>query len=238
VASSEVGSDEDLTRFLVARDFDITKTTDMYKNYLEWWSTTSPRTISDEKISTSLYANKAFVYGYDKQFRPTLYIVTKKHDKNIPIEETRLFISRLIMSAVDLLGKDGTNNQFSAIIDFDDFGTSNFDMKALKSIMWLLDRCFPERLGSLYMVNTGILFGVLWKVVSPFIPARTSAKIKIDDEKELVGQWPPELLLKAYGGTSDYSHDYKAETEGKNKQQTEEKKEKTEKPVENDNVYV
>jgi len=226
VSSGEIGDDSELRRFLIARDYDISKTTDMYKNYLNWLSTTSPRNIKDEKIITSLNSNKGFVYGHDKLMRPTIYIITKKHDKTIPIDETRLFIVKLILSAVDLLGVDGNGSQFSAIIDFDDFGTSNFDVSALKSIMWILDRCFPERLGSLYMVKTGVLFAMFWKIVSPFIPSRTSQKIKISAEKELIDQWPSELLLKDYGGKSEYVHDFQ---EIEKKKGTTDKKENEEK---------
>jgi len=96
-------------------------------------------------------------------------------------------------------------SQFSAIFDFAGFGRSNFDVAILKSILNFLDRSFPERLGKLYIINTGWLFWVLWKIVTPFIPKRTKQKIQIytgNARTELTAAWDSQLLLTEYGGTA------------------------------------
>jgi len=62
---------------------------------------------------------------------------------------------------------------------------------------------YPERLGRLIVINSPWIFPFLWKIASPFIDAKTKAKISIIYGKytaELMKFIPPESLPKEYGG--------------------------------------
>jgi len=62
---------------------------------------------------------------------------------------------------------------------------------------------YPERLGRMIVINSPWIFPFLWKIVSPFIDAKTKAKISIIYGKyteELIKFISPDTLPKEYGG--------------------------------------
>jgi len=64
---------------------------------------------------------------------------------------------------------------------------------------------YPERLGHMLIINTPWVFSVIWKIVSPFIDAKTKSKIHIIYGKyteDLLKYIPAESLPKEYGGIS------------------------------------
>jgi len=62
---------------------------------------------------------------------------------------------------------------------------------------------YPERLGRMIIINTPWVFSFIWKIVAPFIDAKTKSKISIVYGKytdDLLKYIPMESLPKEYGG--------------------------------------
>jgi len=68
-------------------------------------------------------------------------------------------------------------SQFVVVVDFTGLGYGNFDLEGTKVMVEVLEAYFPERLGTAMCINTGWLFWILWKLISPFIPKRTRDKV-------------------------------------------------------------
>jgi len=75
--------------------------------------------------------------------------------------------------------------QFVVIVDFSNLGYSNFDLEGTKVMVEVLEAYFPERLGVSVCINTGWLFWILWKLISPFIPKRTREKVVAERERRV-----------------------------------------------------
>jgi hypothetical protein len=50
--------------------------------------------------------------------------------------------------------------------------------KRMNSLLVFLQGYYPERLGTLFILNAPFIFGAVWKVVSPFIDSRTRKKVR------------------------------------------------------------
>jgi len=198
-------------RYLVARDYRVNVACDLYLEYNKWYKETLPLSIEPMDILTSLKSGKSFTFGFDKKNRPTVYSFAKLHDKRIDIEETKKFMFRGLFKTSEMLNHDGVGSQFVTVFDMDGFGLANFDVAAVKTLLYALDHYLPERMGGMYIINASFMFWALWKIIGPFIPARTKAKIHIfksDWKETLLANWSEDQLLIQYGGKLEYKNPY------------------------------
>lgn len=69
-----------LKRFLVARDLDVEKATEMFLNYCKWRRSFVPNgSISASEITHELASNKVFIQGIDRYNRPIAVIYGARH---------------------------------------------------------------------------------------------------------------------------------------------------------------
>ena len=73
------------------------------------------------------------------------------------------FVSALLDSALARAAAAGVET-FVAIFDFDQFGLAQFDTEILRTILLMLARYYPERLGHLWFVHCGLVFSAFWKI--------------------------------------------------------------------------
>ena len=83
------------------------------------------------------------------------------------------------------------------------------DWPLVKEAISTLQNYYPERLGALYIVNYPFVINMMWKMVKPWLDARTAEKIQFVDLKQLNQAFNPQFLPVRLGGTSTYeSTDY------------------------------
>ncbi|KAG7029143.1 Random slug protein 5 [Cucurbita argyrosperma subsp. argyrosperma] len=172
-----------IRRFLRARDLDIEKASAMFLKYLSWRKSAIPNGfISASEISTNLAHNKLFMQGVDKKGRPIVVGYGNRH-KQGNIEE---FIRYVIFALEKICSRMPRGQEkFVCIGDLQGWGYSNSDIRGYRASLSILQDCYPERLGKLYIVHVPYIFMTAWKMVYPFIDKNTKKKIKFVEDKKL-----------------------------------------------------
>ncbi|XP_022932698.1 phosphatidylinositol transfer protein 3 [Cucurbita moschata] len=172
-----------IRRFLRARDLDIEKASAMFLKYLSWRKSVIPNGfISASEISTNLAHNKLFMQGVDKKGRPIVVGYGNRH-KQGNIEE---FIRYVIFALEKICSRMPRGQEkFVCIGDLQGWGYSNSDIRGYRASLSILQDCYPERLGKLYIVHVPYIFMTAWKMVYPFIDKNTKKKIKFVEDKKL-----------------------------------------------------
>ncbi|KAL5979621.1 hypothetical protein ACLOJK_019532 [Asimina triloba] len=219
--------DSTLRRFLRARDLDVKKASCQFLKYLKWRQAFVPKGfISEPEIEKQLADGKVFMQGCDKKGRCIVIIFGAKHFsykrdldelKRIKFHSTKLWkqmqqsdnpiawtsfvvytLDKVCASLPSGLGK------FIVIADLDGWGYSNCDIRAYVAALEIMQDCYPERLGKLYIVHAPSIFMASWKMVYPFIDNNTRKKIVFLGNKELKATLLEDIeeseLPETYGG--------------------------------------
>ncbi|KAK8622415.1 hypothetical protein V6N13_117332 [Hibiscus sabdariffa] len=202
--SAKDADDFMIRRFLRARDLDIEKATAMFLKYLSWRRTFLPKGIvSESEISGQLADNKLCMQGVDKQGRPVVVAFGGRHKPTKGnLEEVKRFVVYGLEKICARMPKG--QEKFVAIGDLEGWGYSNSDIRAYLASLSILQDCYPERLGKLFIVHVPYIFMTAWKVVYPFIDSRTKKKIVFVENKKLKSTLLKDIdesqLADIYGG--------------------------------------
>lgn len=195
-----------LRRFLRARNLDVEKASTLFLKYLKWKQKFVPNgSISESEISNELAQKKMFCQGYDKQGRPISVVLGRKH---IPskakggLDEFKRFV---VYSLDKICSRMPPGvEKFTGIADVQGWGYSNCDIRAYLGSLSILQDCYPERLGKMYLIHVPYIFMKVWKMVYPFIDSNTRDKIVFVDNKKLTSTLLQDIdenqLPDIYGG--------------------------------------
>ncbi|CAA0841144.1 Phosphatidylinositol/phosphatidylcholine transfer protein SFH13 [Striga hermonthica] len=193
-----------LLRFLRARDFDISRTLQMWEEMLSWRRDFGADTILEdfefEELEEVLHYYPQGYHGVDREGRP-VYI--ERLGKAHPSKLMRITsIERYLKYHVQEFER-AIHEKFPAcsiaakrricstttILDVQSLGVKNFTATAasLLSAMAKIDNnYYPETLHRMFIVNAGTGFKkVLWPAAQKFLDQRTIAKIHVLDHKSL-----------------------------------------------------
>lgn len=191
-----------IRRFLRARDQDIEKASDLFLKYLGWRRTFVPNgSISPSEIPNELAHNKMFMQGVDKSGRPIVVCYGGRHRQN-NLDEFKRFVVYTLDKICSRMPRG--HEKFVCIGDLEGWGYSSSDIRGYLAALSILQDCFPERLGKLFIVHVPYIFMTAWKVVYPFIDKRTKKKIIFVENKKLrstlLGDIDESQLPVTYGG--------------------------------------
>lgn len=200
-----------LKRYLIARKGEVAESAKMILRSQQWRQDDCvpygypSRPVPLDSISACLATKAAFVHGVDRENRPIVWVKGKLHDGNLPRDAVQKWIIHLL----DELISRGSPS-FTGVIDAADMGWSNLDKGALNFLLVMLSANYPEQLGRLYILNEGMIFRLLWKLVEPFLDARTSKKIFFlggpdSHRAKLAEAISAENLPVDYGGKDAYT---------------------------------
>lgn len=137
--------------------------------------------------------------------KPCLYVFADKHSVyDTTQERTQELVIYSIEQTMRTLGRTGGA---VVIFDFKNAPWSAMDTDAAKYVVRMLSLNYPESLDRILIVNYGMLFSALWTVISPFLSARTTAKVKFVTEAQLTELIAPDQLPLRLGGTADVEPD-------------------------------
>lgn len=194
-----------LRRFLRARDQDVEKAATMFLKYLAWKRTFIPNgQISIHEIQNEIAQNKLFMQGFDKQGRPITVILGSKHFQNKKggVDELKRFAVFALEKICSRMPPG--QEKFVVIADLKGWGYSNCDIRGMLGSLSILQDCYPERLGKLYIVHVPYVFMKAWKIVYPFIDNNTKRKIVFVENKQMKATLLEDIeesqLPQTYGG--------------------------------------
>ncbi|KAL7094116.1 hypothetical protein ACP275_11G081300 [Erythranthe tilingii] len=172
-----------MRRFLRARDLDVEKASAMLLKYLKWKKEFVPNGfISPSEIPNDLAHNKLFMQGYDKTGRPIVLVFAERH-KPTTVDEFKRFVT-FTLDKICARMPSG-HEKFTAIADLQGWGYVNSDIRGYLAALSIMQDCYPERLGKLFIVHVPYIFMTAWKMVYPFIDKNTKKKIVFVDDKKL-----------------------------------------------------
>lgn len=181
--SSKDVDDFMIRRFLRARNLDIEKASALFLKYLSWRRDFVPSgTISPSEIQNDIAHNKLFMQGQDKLGRPIVVVFGGRH-KQGNLEEFKRFVTFSLDKICSRMPSG--QEKFISIADLDGWGYANSDIRGYLAALTILQDCYPERLGKLFIINVPYVFMTAWKVVYPFIDNKTKKKIIFVENKKL-----------------------------------------------------
>ncbi|CAI9093091.1 OLC1v1028507C1 [Oldenlandia corymbosa var. corymbosa] len=200
--SSQDLDDLMIRRFLRARDLDIDKASALLLKYLSWRKEFVPNgSISPSEIPNELADDKLFMQGLDKLGRPIVVVFGGRH-KPKNLEEFKRYVT---FSLDKICARMPTGQEkFVCIADLEDWGYTNSDVRGYIAALSILQDCYPERLGKLFIVHAPYIFMTAWKMIYPFIDRKTKKKIMFLEDKKLRSKLLNDIdesqLPETYGG--------------------------------------
>ena len=168
-------------------------------------------------MSTDLACGKCFIQGTGPDApaaggRPLLVVLVARHSKAPSLADGGAGVKRFVCWCLDVAAAacDPATNPAGAVcglFDFRDVSMDSLDIPALKSIFGMLQAHFPERLDRLVMYAAPAIFFGLWRVLTPFLDAKTRAKVTFVGAGEDVGvalpHVPATVLPARFGGAAE-----------------------------------
>ncbi len=193
----EIYDDLFLLRFLRARKFDLEKTMEMFKKFLQWRIDMKVDEIRESyELDNLIEIKKLYPHGYhrtDKLGRPVYIELYDKTDVNGLFKVTtedkmvKYYIKqyerqmKYIFPACSAVIQKPVE-QSCTILDANGIGIFSL-VGPIKGFVKLASDIgqdyYPEMLGKMTIINVGFLFRAIWSMVKSFIDPKTQAKISL-----------------------------------------------------------
>lgn len=154
---------------------------------------------------------KEFVYqkGMDQGHRAVLYFKIRKFAGGATASsDDYLQVLMHSIEKANTLSERGAqaSGQFVAVCDLRGMSIENMPpLGTMKDAIGLLKRHYPYRMYKLYIVNSGLFFTTIWRVLRPFVPLTAQRKISILTAAEMATVMAEDMgkdyLEMEYGGT-------------------------------------
>lgn len=180
--AAEALSDGDLMRFVRARELNVDKSMQLLVESIKWRLEVRPTELSTdtdaelagcEKLQTLWLSEQLDVMG-----RPVIYMKPGGANPH-SVPKRVLFLVMQLEHAVARMTPPVT--QFTWICDFSGYGQrarSPGGMQVARESLHVLQTNYCERLGAMFIINAPFFFSMVYTCMSPFMSARTKAKIQ------------------------------------------------------------
>ncbi len=197
IENFEIYDDLFLLRFLRARKFDLEKTMEMFKKFLQWRIDMHVDELRESfEMDNLIEIKKLYPHGYhrtDKLGRPVYIELYDKTDVNGLFKVTtedkmvKYYIKqyerqmKYIFPACSAVIQKPVE-QSCTILDANGIGIFSL-VGPIKGFVKLASDIgqdyYPEMLGKMTIINVGFLFRAIWSMVKSFIDPKTQAKISL-----------------------------------------------------------
>ena len=108
---------ESIIRFLIAREYNLEKSLDMFQKSVQWRLEYKPHEITPESVRAGLESHRLIIYGFDKKGRSTLILRPRYHTPGeFEIDLMLRYGIFMVEKAIRLARANGNNN-FVVILD-------------------------------------------------------------------------------------------------------------------------
>lgn len=199
--------DSTCLRFLRARSMHVDKAAKMYANYYKWRVAFIPLGhIPFDQVVSELNSGKIALQGHSKKGNPLMIALGCKHQPNKHDFDT---FKRSVVHILDktLASAPLGVEKMVVIIDLKHLSYNNIDIKGFIAGFQILQNYYPERLGTLYMVNVPKFFLNTWKMIVRFLDKATKEKILFLEDHNmaevLLSEVDAVTLPAMYGGKAE-----------------------------------
>ena len=195
-----------LERFLRARDYNVGVASALFLEHRAWRQSLG-WVVGPSGIPPKLWAEqKGAIQAISTDgHTPLLVIVVRNHSmvgREMP--PAKRFIVHAMDRVCDSLRPGG---RFVVAIDFEGMGYRNADAQVLLACFDLLQRFYVERVDAMWFVQPPAVFWAIWKVVRPFIAAKTRDKIHFVSKRSVghlvLSRFHAQDVPPAFGGTGE-----------------------------------
>lgn len=204
-------SDASISRYLVARSWNVKKAAKMLKATLKWRFDYKPEEIRWDDVASEAETGKIYRSNYtDKHGRPVL-VMRPRCQNTKSVKGQIKYLVYCMENAVVNLPED--QEQMVWLIDFHGFNLSNISVKVTKETAHILQDHYPERLGIAILYDAPKIFEPFWKIAKPFLDPKTVSKVKFvysDDpnsKKMMEELFDMSLMESAFGGDDEADFD-------------------------------
>eukprot|EP01004_Peranema_trichophorum_P008080 NODE_6844_length_837_cov_35.717087_g6244_i0.p1 GENE.NODE_6844_length_837_cov_35.717087_g6244_i0~~NODE_6844_length_837_cov_35.717087_g6244_i0.p1 ORF type:complete len:244 (+),score=28.72 NODE_6844_length_837_cov_35.717087_g6244_i0:60-791(+) len=198
-------SDSDLTRFLVAYQWDVDEAQLAIMHYVKWrkqspnYGVSNVDSITSSTVVEEIKSGKAYVLPETTPAGlPIITCHAKLHHPNqegYDKDQNTRFIIYTMERAINSMA---TNvSQVCVIIDLDDLSLDNVDYDFTKRLIYLMTKVYPERMGLCLLLKAPPLFSVAWSAIRPWLNEVTQNKIHFCDTPQDLFKFVPNHLLPA-----------------------------------------
>lgn len=207
-------------RFLRARQYDVDKAYAMFDKARQWRKMNNVDSILD-KPDAQEHVYEALTphldRGYDKMGRPVYIERSGKVNVNnlLKVLTPDMIIRRhirhqeLVLQRMKESPVDPNIEKQTVILDLKSLSLrpDSVGMKLFKKTIDIDQNYYPERLGNMIIINAGILFRALWRLISAWVDPVTKEKFHIygaDYQDKLQKYIDADQLPPQYGGTAPW----------------------------------
>ncbi|KAI3865146.1 hypothetical protein MKX03_029233 [Papaver bracteatum] len=219
--STQNYDDATLLRFLISKSIDIENAAKMFGKHKIGQKDQKQEFlvplgfIPDSEVPDELGDKKIYLQGLSRIGQhPVMVVKANKHfpcKDQLQFKSTYLFFSlfQIIVFIVHISdkaidGKEIGNEKLIAVFDLEKMSYKNVDARGMIIGFQFLQKCYPERLAKLYMLNIPRFFIRFWKMVSYFLEKAILEKVIIvsneEQRKDFVEQIGEDTLAVDYGG--------------------------------------
>ncbi|XP_044474571.1 phosphatidylinositol transfer protein 3-like [Mangifera indica] len=204
--SSIYCSDASISRYLMARNWNIKKATKMLKETLKWRAEYKPEEIHWDEVAHEAETGKIYRSNYVDKYGRTVLVMRPACQNSKSTKGQIRYLVYCMENAISNLPPD--QEQMVWLIDFQGFNLSHISVKVTRETAHVLQDRYPERLGLAILYNPPKFFEPFWTVVKPFLEPKTQNKVKFvysDDAntKKMVEElFDMDQLESAFGGNN------------------------------------
>jgi hypothetical protein len=210
-------SDDSLSRFLRARNWNVPKASKMLKAAVKWRLAFKPETICWDDISEEAETGKIYTADYkDKLGRTVLVLRPGLENTTSATGQIKYLVYSLEKAIMNL-----TDDQEKMVwlTDFQCWTLGSTPLKVTRETVNVLQDCYPERLGLVILYNPPRIFESFWRVVKPFLDHETRKKVKFvysndkESQKIMAEVFDMDQLDLAFGGNNPAGFEYNSYAE-------------------------
>ncbi|CAN6286999.1 unnamed protein product [Urochloa humidicola] len=200
-----------LTRYLEARNWNVTKSKKMLEESLKWRATYRPEDIRWPDVSVEAETGKMYRASFQDKEGRTVIIMrptkenTKTHDGQIR------FLVYVLENAI--LSLPEGQDKMVWLIDFTGWTMAHATpVKTVRECTSILQNYYPERLAIAFLVNPPKVFETFYRAVKYFLDPRSIEKLNfvyLNDEESMKVLYKcidPEVLPVDFGGRSNVEY--------------------------------
>ena len=154
-----------------------------FRKVLEWRNSQNVDGIvvaAGEGVMAQLCEEALYMYGYDRNGHPLFWVRPHLKDyKKMDVEKEIIVHILLLELGIKSLPKGMTT--FVLVAETGKLGMRDFSPALMKGLINLLTSGYPDRLEGLYAGPINFVVRMMYKVLSPIVPARLLSKVHLMD---------------------------------------------------------
>ncbi|KAI4337719.1 hypothetical protein L6164_016101 [Bauhinia variegata] len=209
--SSIYCSDASISRYLIARNWNVKKAAKMLKESIKWRAELKPEEIHWEDIAHEAETGKIYRSNYIDKLGRTVLVMRPSRQNSKSIKGQIKYLVYCMENAI--LNLPPAQEKMVWLIDFQGFNLSHISVKVTRETAHVLQNHYPERLGLAILYNPPKFFEPFFTMVKPLLEPKTYNKVKFvysDDpnsKKIMDDLFDMDQLESAFGGNDETGFD-------------------------------